>query len=49
VQFPLRWSDEQAWKRDDGNVDNLSPEVLTQRWQAFDAQKVIAQMQQDGS
>jgi D-proline reductase (dithiol) PrdB len=49
VQSPLRWSDDPSWKRDFLNIDNLSPEALTQRRQAFDMQKAIARSKQQES
>ena len=33
VQSPLRWSAAPVWKRDYCNLENLAPEVLTQRRQ----------------
>jgi D-proline reductase (dithiol) PrdB len=43
VQSPLRWSDDPAWKLDYCNVDRLSPEEISERRQAFDEQKRVAQ------
>jgi len=42
VQSPLRWSAAAAWKLDYCNIDRLSPEEITRRRAAFDAQKAVA-------
>jgi hypothetical protein len=43
VQSPLRWSDNAAWKLDYCNVERLSPEEISERRQAFDEQKRVAE------
>jgi hypothetical protein len=42
VQNSQRWREDPSWKRDFSNIDNLSPEELAQRRQAFDRQKAVA-------
>ncbi len=49
VQNPQRWSEEPSWKRDFSNIDNLSPEELAQRRQAFDRQKAVARDKREES
>jgi len=43
VQSPLRWSDDEAWKRDYGNVEGLSAAELERLRAEFDAGKAVAQ------
>jgi hypothetical protein len=47
VQSPQHWCEDAAWKRDFSNIDNISPEELAQRRQAFDTQKTVAQAKRD--
>jgi D-proline reductase (dithiol) PrdB len=49
VQSPLRWSDDPSWKRDYSNIEELSPEEIVRRRQAFDEQKAIARTKRMGS
>jgi len=49
MQSSLRWSADPAWKRDYCNLENLAPEMLTQRRQGFDAQKAVVRTKRDGT
>ena len=42
-QSPLRWRDDEAWKRDYGSTDNLTPETVAQLRAEFDRGKAVAQ------
>ena len=47
VQSPLRWSTDDAWKRDYGNVDGLAPEELDRLRAEFDQGKQIAKQRKE--
>ncbi|HVY99995.1 MAG TPA: hypothetical protein VHA35_10850 [Dongiaceae bacterium] len=42
VASPLRWSADDSWKRDYGNVEGLGPEALARLRAEFDAGKALA-------
>jgi hypothetical protein len=42
VQSPLRWSADDAWKRDYGNIEGLAPDALQRLRAEFDQIKTVA-------
>ena len=47
VQSPLRWADDEDWKRDYANIERLSVAEIALRRQEFDAQKEAAKHQKN--
>jgi hypothetical protein len=48
VQSPLRWSADEAWKRDYGNIVGLAPAELERLRAEFDAGKAVAHERKAG-
>jgi hypothetical protein len=46
IESPLRWSADEAWKRDYGNIDGLAPEQIERLRAEFDAVKTVAKQRQ---